>query len=73
MPQFLGLNEEKAAATLEKLGLDYGKISYEYTDLYLKGEITSQSRAIGSEVPVGTKIDFTICIGSVADGKKAGS
>ena len=73
VPQFLGLNEEKAAATLEKLGLDYGKISYEYTDLYLKGEITSQSRAIGSEVPVGTKIDFTICLGSVADGKKAGS
>ena len=64
IPTFVGMTEAQAIYTLDSLGSSYGKITYESSDKYPKGQITSQSKAVGSKVPVGvTEIDFTVSLG----------
>ena len=64
IPTFLGMTESDAITTLNSLGISYGKITYEKNDKYSKGQIISQSKAVGSKVPVGvTEIDFTVSLG----------
>lgn len=61
---FVGMTESDAITTLNSLGISYGKITYEKNDKYSKGQIISQSKAVGSKVPVGvTEIDFTVSLG----------
>lgn len=64
IPTFVGMTESDAITTLNSLGISYGKITYEKNDKYSKGQIISQSKAVGSKVPVGvTEIDFTVSLG----------
>lgn len=64
IPTFVGMTESDAITTLNSLGISYGKITYEKNDKYSKGQIFSQSKAVGSKVPVGvTEIDFTVSLG----------
>lgn len=64
IPTFVGMTESDAITTLNSLGISYGKITYEENDKYSKGQIISQSKAVGSKVPVGvTEIDFTVSLG----------
>ena len=64
IPTFVGMTESDAITTLNSLGISYGKITYEKNDNYSKGQIISQSKAVGSKVPVGvTEIDFTVSLG----------
>lgn len=64
IPTFVGMTESDAITTLNSLGISYGKITYEKNDKYPKGQIISQSKAVGSKVPVGvTEIDFTVSLG----------
>ena len=70
IPSFIGYSADEAIAALNELGLTYGKITYDYTDLYVKGEIFSQSKAVGSKAAVGSEIDFVVCIGSESERNK---
>lgn len=64
IPTFVGMTESDAITTLNSLGISYGKITYEKNDKYSKGQIISQTKAVGSKVPVGvTEIDFTVSLG----------
>ena len=64
IPTFVGMTESDAITTLNSLGISYGKITYEKNDKYSKGQRISQSKAVGSKVPVGvTEIDFTVSLG----------
>ena len=64
IPTFVGMTESDAITTLNSLGISYGKITYEKNDKYSKGQLISQSKAVGSKVPVGvTEIDFTVSLG----------
>ncbi len=64
IPTFVEMTESDAITTLNSLGISYGKITYEKNDKYSKGQIISQSKAVGSKVPVGvTEIDFTVSLG----------
>lgn len=64
IPTFVGMTESDAITTLNSLGISYGKITYEKNVKYSKGQIISQSKAVGSKVPVGvTEIDFTVSLG----------
>lgn len=64
IPTFVRMTESDAITTLNSLGISYGKITYEKNDKYSKGQIISQSKAVGSKVPVGvTEIDFTVSLG----------
>jgi serine/threonine-protein kinase len=65
VPDFAGMTEEKAMATLTSNDLALGNVTYESSDTVEKGRVISQSRAAYSEVPEGsTKIDFVVSSGS---------
>ena len=70
IPSFIGYTADEAIDVLNELGLTYGKITYDYTDLYVKGEIFSQSKAVGSKAAAGSEIDFVVCIGSESERNK---
>lgn len=66
VPDFTGMTEEKAMATLTSNALALGNVTYEPSDAVEKGRIISQSRAAYSEVPSNsTKIDFVVSSGGV--------
>ena len=74
IPTFVGMTESDAITTLNSLGISYGKITYEKNDKYSKGQIISQSKAVGSKVPVGvTEIDFTVSLGDGSSEKTTDS
>lgn len=64
VPDFYNVSEAQVVIELERLGLQYGNISYEYSDAIGKGRVISQSRAAYSEAPIYvTKIDFVVSLG----------
>jgi serine/threonine protein kinase len=62
-PDFRGCDETAVMKMLGWNNLKLGNISYEYSDTVPKGTVIEQSRAIDSQTPVGTKIDFVMSLG----------
>lgn len=68
VPDFIGMSEEKAYATLVGSDADnpdfaLGTVKYEPSNEYKKGEIIWQSKTAFSSVVKGTTIDFIVCNG----------
>lgn len=70
MPDLIGLTEARAESLLKQYKLEKGEVSEDYSDKVDKGEVIDQNIDVGKEVEEGTKIDFTISIGSLADKEK---
>ncbi len=63
MPDFLNKTEEEVMRGLGWNDLKLGDVSYEHDDTVEVGRVISQSRAIGAQIPTGTKIDFVMSKG----------
>lgn len=64
VPNIVGRKEEVAEERLNDVGLEKGKVTYEYSDTYAKGRVMQQAVKAGKEVKIGKKIDFTVSLGS---------
>lgn len=63
MPRLIGESERNAIFMLENLDLTVGKIYYEPSDssnYLLVGKVVAQSIPAGSEVKIGTTVNFTV-------------
>ncbi|MDQ7051452.1 MAG: PASTA domain-containing protein [candidate division KSB1 bacterium] len=67
VPKLVGISERNAKLLLSKFGLVLGERSYEYSVINPSGVVMRQSISPGVEVPMGTKIDIVISLGSVPD------
>lgn len=72
VPNFVGMSESNAYATLVSNSLALGSVTYEYTgtdkypDVVAAGTVIWQSRTASSEVPANsTKISFVVSLGSI--------
>lgn len=63
VPSILGSSEEDAIALLVEAGLSSGNAAAEPSDTVPKGAVISQGINSGTEVEVGTKVDYVISSG----------
>jgi serine/threonine-protein kinase len=63
VPSLSGLQQRAAKINLMKVGLELGKISYEFSDKYGKDTIVAQSSQAGTKVQYGDHINITISKG----------
>ena len=63
VPNLLGMTETDTESALQALGLEKGSVSYEFSSVYSKGEVSYQNYSTGESVDSGTKIDITISKG----------
>lgn len=59
VPDISGMNEQEAVFTLESLGLTVGEIKYERSKSKI-GTVIAQSTAVGTTLPEGGKVSFTV-------------
>lgn len=63
VPKFEGCDEATVMMLLDEKKLNLGSVTSEYNDTVPAGYCISQSRAVGEQIPVGTKIDFVMSLG----------
>ncbi len=64
VPKLIGLTEEAATTALTNAGLVKGRVSYESSSTYPKGQVTYQSNTAGQKVDAGTVIDIIVSTGA---------
>lgn len=62
-PKFEGCSEAEVMRMLEEYKLNLGDVRNEYNDSVPAGQCISQSRAVGEQIPIGTKISFVMSLG----------
>ncbi len=62
-PKFEGCSETEVMQMLEEYKLNLGDVRSEHNDTVPAGHCISQSRAIGEQIPIGTKISFVMSLG----------
>ena len=62
-PEFEGKSEADVMKLLESNQLNLGSVTSEHHDTVPAGHCISQSRAIGEQIPIGTRIDFVMSLG----------
>ncbi len=62
-PKFEGCTETEVMQMLEEYKLNLGDVRSEHSDTVPAGHCISQSRAIGEQIPIGTKISFVMSLG----------
>jgi eukaryotic-like serine/threonine-protein kinase len=63
VPDLSGMREEQALAELRDADLQVGDRSRQPSDEYEAGEVISTDPSAGTEVPVGTRIDYVVSTG----------
>ncbi len=64
VPLLVGQTQAGASAMIEAAGLVSGTVTEEYSDSTESGYVISQTLASGTEVPLGTGIDFVVSLGA---------
>ena len=67
VPNVLGKTLEEAIVAIERNNLKVGTVKEEASDKYLKGEVSSQSKAAFETVPIGTQINLSVSTGKKTD------
>lgn len=62
-PKFEGCSEAEVMKMLEEYKLNLGDVRSEHNDSVPAGYCISQSRAVGEQIPIGTKISFVMSLG----------
>lgn len=62
-PKFEGCSEAEVMQMLEEYKLNLGSVRSEYNDSVPEGHCISQSRTVGEQIPIGTKISFVMSLG----------
>ncbi len=62
-PKFEGCTEAEVMKMLEEYKLNLGDVRSEHNDSVPAGQCISQSRAVGEQIPIGTKIGFVMSLG----------
>lgn len=65
VPDFTNLDESAVMKMLNESGFRLGNVTYEHSETVAEGKVISQSKAVNSSQPVGTKIDFVMSLGPV--------
>ena len=68
VPNLIGLTEKDATKALTDVGLVKGRVSYESSNTYAKGQVTYQSNTSGQKVNTGTVIDIIVSSGTAQSG-----
>jgi beta-lactam-binding protein with PASTA domain len=62
VPRVIGISERDAQFRIVKAGLEAGNINYQVSS-YPKDVVCDQTQLYNTQVPIGTKIDFTVSLG----------
>ena len=71
VPNIVGRSEAVALEKLNEVNLEGGKVTYAYSDTYVKGRIIKQSKKAGTRVEQGTRIDYTVSLGPKEEATEA--
>ena len=63
VPNLSNKTKQQAIDALKKLGLKKGTVTSDHSPSIAKGKVCAQSLAYGSEVELGTSVDFTVSLG----------